>query len=93
MPLFESVEKNVVGFNKPASHGHAPKRLSSESLSLKVQILCQYTDRNDMDSSHMKSLKEMLLTVAEKVTAYLTVRGAKCANERGTCKNMPLEHY
>ena len=72
MPFFESVEKNVLGFNKPASHGHAPKRLSSESLSLKVQILYQYTDRNYMDSSHMKPLKEMLLTVAEKVTAYLT---------------------
>ena len=54
MPFFESVEKNVLGFNKPASHGHAPKRLSSESLSLKVQNLYQYTDRNYMDSSHMK---------------------------------------
>ena len=54
MPFFESVEKNVLGFNKPASHGHAPKRLSSESLSLKVQNLYQCTDRNYMDSSHMK---------------------------------------
>ena len=72
MPFLESVEKNFLGFNKPASHGHAPKRLSSEPLSLKVQNLCQYTDRNYMDSSHVKPLKEMLLTVAEKVTAYLT---------------------
>ena len=22
-----------------------------------------------------------------------TVRGAKCTNEKGTCKNMSLEHY
>ena len=72
MPFLESVEKNFLGFNKPASHGHAPKRLSSESLSLKLQNLYHYTDRNYMDSSHMKPLKEMLLTVAEKVTVYLT---------------------
>ena len=71
MPFFESVEKNVLGFNKPASHGHAPKRLSSGSLSLKVENLYQYTDRNCMDSSHMKPLKETLLAVAEKVTAIL----------------------
>ena len=54
MLFLKSVEKNFLGFNKPASHGHAPKRLSSESLSLKVQNLYQYTDRNYMDSSHMK---------------------------------------
>ena len=36
MPFLESVEKNFIGFNKPARHGHAPKQLSSESLSLKV---------------------------------------------------------
>ena len=34
MLFLKSVEKNFLGFNKPASHGHAPKRLSSESLSL-----------------------------------------------------------
>ena len=72
MPFLESVEKNFIGFNKPARHGHAPKQLSSESLSLKVQNLYQYTDRNYMDSSHRKPWKEMLLTVVEKVTAYLT---------------------
>ena len=72
MPFLESVEKNFIGFNKPARHGHAPKQLSSESLSLKVQNLYQYTDRNYMESSYMKPLKELLLTVAEKVTAYLT---------------------
>ena len=32
----------------------------------------QYTDRNYMESSHMKPWKEMLLTVVEKVTTYLT---------------------
>ena len=97
MLLLESVEKNFLGFNKPASDGHAPKRLSSEPLSLKVQNLYQHTDRNCTDSSHMKPLKEMLLTVTEKVTAYLTqLEEQNVRTKKGhvkTCHSNTIEDF
>ena len=97
MLLLESVEKNFIGFNKPASDGHAPKRLSSEPLSLKVQNLYQHTDRNCMDSSHMKPLKEMLLTVAEKVIVYLTqLEEQNVRTKKGhvkTCHSNTIEDF
>ena len=86
MPFLESVENNFLGFNKPASHGHTPKRLSSESLSLRKQT--QITDRNYTDSWHMKPLKEMSLTVAEKVMAYLTQRSKMCERKRDMQKHV-----
>ena len=39
---------------------------------LKVQNLCNYIDRQYVNSSHMKTLQLILINVTEKLTAYLT---------------------
>ena len=39
---------------------------------LKVQNLCNYIDRQYVNSSHMKTLELILINVTEKLTAYLT---------------------
>ena len=51
------MDEEFFGSNKPSSHGHAHKPISSMPLSLKVQKLYTYIDRFYIDSSHMKSLK------------------------------------
>ena len=69
--LFPKMAEELFGFKKYISHGHAPKRLSSMSLSIKVQKLYTYTDRSYMDSSHMKSFKHMPLEVAKKLSDFV----------------------
>ena len=58
---FPSVVKNTfLDYNKPATHGHAVKALSSVSIAVKIEKLFNYTDRGFMASSHMKSLHDMI---------------------------------
>lgn len=64
MSFVEVVVKSFLGFDKLHSHGHAPKRLSSKSLALIVHNLYRYIDRQYMDSSRMKSFKDILFNVA-----------------------------
>ena len=70
--FLETVEKNFLGFNDPSKRKHVIKNLCSESLVLKVQNLCNYIDRQYMNSSHMQPLQLILIDVTESLTAYLT---------------------
>ena len=72
MSFLETVEKNFLGFNDPLKHKHTVKNLRSEFLVLKVQNLCNYINRQYMNSSHWKPLQLLLINVIEKLTAYLT---------------------
>ena len=72
MSFLETVEKNFLGFNDPSKRKHVIKNLCSESLVLKVQNLCNYIDRQYMNSSHMQPLQLILIDVTESLTAYLT---------------------
>ena len=84
---FPVIAEQFFGFNKPTSHGHVPKQICSMSLSLKVQKLYNFIDRSFMDSSHMKSFKDTLLAVAEKVSQFVqemeesNLRTKKCHQE------------
>ena len=64
MSFTEVVEKSFLGFDKLHSHGHAPNCLSSKPLALVVHNLYRYIDRQYMDSSLMKSFKDILFNVA-----------------------------
>ena len=66
MSFLETVEKSFLGFNDTSKHKHVVKNLCFESLVLKVQILCNYIDRQYMNSSHMKPLQLILINVTEK---------------------------
>ena len=59
------------GSNKPSTDGHASMPTSSMSFNLKVQKLYTYIDMSYIDSSHMKSFKNMLLQAAEKVSDFV----------------------
>ena len=72
MSFLETVEKNFLGFNDPSKQKHEVKNLCSEPLVLKVQNLCDYIDRQYMNSSDIKPLQLILINEKEKLTAYLT---------------------
>ena len=97
MPFLETVEKNFLGFNDPLKHKHAVKNLCSQSVVLKVQNLCNFIDRQYMNSSHMKPLQLTLINVTENLTAYLA--GLEEQNERTKksheklCKTTAVEDF
>ena len=47
------------------------KALSSVSTAVKIEKLFSYIDRGFMASSHMKSLHDMIFSVANSITSYL----------------------
>ena len=78
---FRSLVKNTfLGYNKPASHGHAVKALSSVSIAAKIKKLFNYIDRGFMASSHMKSLHDMIFSVANSIASYVNYTAEQ--NER-----------
>ena len=65
------VENTFLGYNKPASHGHAVKALSSVSIAEKIEKLFNYIDRGFMASIHMKSLHDMVFSKSNSIGSYL----------------------
>ena len=64
---------------------------------LKVQNLCNYIDRQYVNSSHMKTLQLILINVTEKLTAYLTEleeqnERTKKSHEK-LCKTITVEDF
>ena len=97
MSFLETVEKSFLGFNDTSKHKHVVKNLCFESLVLKVQILCNYIDRQYMNSSHMKPLQLILINVTEKLTVYPTEleeqnKRTKKSHEK-LCKTTTVEDY
>ena len=93
---FRNSRKNFLGFNDPSKHKHAVKNLCSESLVLKVQNLCNYNDRQYMNSSHMKTLQLILINVTEKLTAYLTEleeQNKRKKSHEKLCKTIIIEDF
>ena len=96
MSFLETVEKNFLGFDDPSKHKHAVKYFCSKSLILKVQNLCNYIDRQYMNSSHMKPLQLILINVTEKLTAYLTEleeQNGRIKKSAKLCKTTTVEDF
>ena len=52
-------------------HGHTVKALSSVSIAVKIEKLFNYIDGVFMAPSHMKSLHDMMFSIANRIASYL----------------------
>ena len=64
------VEKNLLGFNEPRTHGHTVKQIYISFLISKVTKLTIYSERKYMFSSHMKPLVGSISSVCKCICNY-----------------------
>ena len=79
-------------------HGHSAKVLSSVSIAVKIGKLFNYIDRGFMTSSHMKSLHDMMFSVANSITSYLDYiaeqnENVKKNHQRNTLPECSIEDF
>ena len=61
------VEQKFLNLNKPQSHGHKPKQLSIQTLSLKIDELRLHLDRGYMNGMHMTLLRNIAKGICDSL--------------------------
>ena len=65
------VEQKSLNFNKPQSHGHKPKQLSIQTLSLKIDELRLHLYRGYMNGIHMTLLRNIVKGICDSLDKYI----------------------
>ena len=65
------VEQKFLNFNKPQSHGHKPKQLSIQTLSLKIDELRLHLYRGYMNGIHMTLLRNIVKGICDSLDKYI----------------------
>ena len=65
------MEQKFLNFNKRQSHGHKPKQLSIQTLSLKIDKLWLHLDRGYMNGTHMTLLRNIVKGICDSLDKYV----------------------
>ena len=65
------VEQKFLNFNKPQSHGHKPKQLSVQTISLQIDKLWLHLDRGYRNGTHMTLLRNIVKGICDSLDKYL----------------------
>ena len=92
------IEKSLLGFNNPQSHGHKAKQLCSTSLTSKVNCLRTFQDHDFLGTSHMKKFKNIIGEVCDSVEKYVNylekqVKSVKEHQKNTTPPECPIENF
>ena len=69
--FLNAVEQKFLNFNKLQSHGHMPKQLLIQTLSLKIDKLRLHLDRGYMNGTHMTLLRNIVKGICDSLNKYV----------------------